>query len=284
MMLIAGASYGVTTPVVKLAVAHHIPVGVVTVLQYPLPLLLFSLGARVARPDWPALRRHWPWLLLAGAASGATSLFYYQSLRLVPAALGVVLLFQFVWIAPLVSYLINRIRLPRHQGRAILVIWAGTLLAAGTMSGIGDIHALGIALGLLGGVAYAVSLVVSGRIPDQISPWHRSLVSTAAGCLMLVLLYHPWPLGVPLASALGWGTLVGIFSQSLPVLLIYLSAPYLGGALTGILAAMELPVAVSLSSQWLHEPVGLAQWAGVAAILLGVVWGSSRPREPSPSS
>jgi drug/metabolite transporter (DMT)-like permease len=46
--------------------------------------------------------------------------------------------------------------------------------------------------------------------------------------------------------------------------------PIIGGILTGILGAIELPVSVLSSNIILHEPISKAKWEGIALILLGI--------------
>lgn len=280
LMIFAGSSYGMVTPLVKLAVAHGVAVSLLTIAQYPLPLVVFTLGmALTARTSRLCGRDLWA-LGAVGIAVAATSVAYYQSLLRVPAALGIILLFQFAWMVPVLVYVVEHRAPTFGQWVAIGLIWAGTVLAAGTFSFTAS--PWGIALGFMAGLGYAATLYLSGRLATASSPWQRSSVSNLAAFVTVLIAYHPWPRSLSeITAGLAWGSLIGIFSQALPLLFLFISAPRLGGSLTAILASIELPVAVALSALWLHEPVGVRQWFGVTVILTGIVLGSLMPARVS---
>ncbi len=276
-MMAAAASYGLVTPLAKLAATQLIPVGLFTSFQYPLALVVFGLAVLFSRRRFGVLTaRDWGQSALVGAFGAGTALTYYQALLRVPASLGIILLFQFAWILPVLTWMIDGVRPNTRQWMAIAGIVAGTALAAG-LGGAASASWAGILLGLGAGLSYALMLLVQNRSTGSGSVWMRSWISSLAAGLIVVIVYRPWTLigGHPhWTAALGYGTLIGLAGQSLPLLLVYLSAPALGGALTAILASFELPVAILLSALWLHEPVGRLQWLGVLLMLAALVWGS----------
>lgn len=272
-MLLAAASYGAVTPLAKAAHLAGIPVRVFTSLQYPVPLLLFFLLPLARRkPHTSRLPNGRDWLATAvvGALGAATALTYYQAVRLLPAADAVLFLFQFTWILPLLAWMLDNTVPSRRQWWAIAAVWLGTALAAG-LRGFAGLNAWGIVLGLAAGAAYAGMLYGQGRIAPDVTIWQRSQISTLTGAVIVWLVYRPWQSSWahPLAN-MGWGTLVGVVGQALPLFLMYWSAPRLSNALVAVLAAFELPVAVSLSVFWLGESVTWATWLGTALILAGI--------------
>lgn len=286
MMGIAAASYGAVSPLVKLASQSHVPVSLLTVYQFPVSLLFFSAisaGTRRSYPKPPA-RRELLLMVLVGLAVAGTGLAYYQSLRRLPASLAIILLFQFSWMLPLLGWAVNRTPPTRRQWLAIIAIVVGTIAAA-RVRGIGGLSLIGIILGLTAGLAYAFTLFWQGRVREGGSPWRRSLITTIAAGVIVTLVYRPWQAGAGHATdaALLYGSVAGVIGQSLPMVLTYMSAPSLGPVLTAILAAVELPVAVLLSSLWLHEPVSAAQWGGVLLMLAAIIFGArSDSAAPSP--
>ena len=99
LIIAAAASYGLVTPLVKLAVRHDIPVDWITFTQYPLLLMAFLVMTVTRRKNRPRPLIPQPGLMLAVGA--ATSIPYYRSLSLLAPGFAVVLLFQFAWMAPL---------------------------------------------------------------------------------------------------------------------------------------------------------------------------------------
>lgn len=282
MMALAASGYGLVTPLAKIAVARHLSIPLVTVYQYPVPLLLFlAAGLWQARAHPPHFsRREWTTILLVGAASAGTALSYYQALRFVPGWLGIVLLFQFAWMLPVVSWIHTRRPPSGKEWASIGVIVAGTLMAAHAR-GVGHLQWIGLVLGLLAGLSYALTLFWQGLLTSDHSPWWQSLVSTATAAIVVVLVYRPWSVSGPSAhplSAFSWGTFMGLVGMAVPMVLIYVSAARLGGVLTAILASLELPVAMCLSAVWLHEPVQSTQWVGVLIMLAAIIYGTLQHR------
>lgn len=286
LILIAASSYGVVTPMVKVAHQHQIPIRLLTVFQYPGPMLIFAIGWWLTHKSSAGLsRRDLNIVFWAGLAAAGTSLTYYQSLRHLPGAVAIILLFQFSWMVPMMAYAFDGKRPSIREWMAIFVIVAGTLVAAGKVH-IGRASLLGLVLGFLAGVTYAATLYLSGKFRPEVSAWGRSLLSTVVGAVIIVVMYRPWAVPAAssvLGSAVAWGSAVGLFSQALPLLFIYVAAPRLGDTATGILASAELPVAVILSALWLRETVTLWQWIGVILILVGIFYGSYRSRRATTS-
>ncbi len=272
MVLIAGSSYGAITPIVKMASLHKMPITWLTIAQYPLPLSLFLMATGIF------LRRHRltfekPTLIvLIGIAAAVTGLTYYRSVALLSPGFAILLLFQFSWFAPLLEWIFYGKKPYRAQWLGISVILLGTVLAVPL--GHERWSRLGIVWGLLGGLGYALTLVWSSRFSASDSPWPRALVATGLGGVIVASVYHVWNLPSPPQLVWFWGALVGLFSQAIPLWLIYRYAPRLGGGPTAIVASVELPVAVILSRIIVDQPTRLAQWLGIVLILGGILVGS----------
>ncbi|WP_139793565.1 EamA family transporter [Sulfobacillus thermosulfidooxidans] len=280
MMLLAGTSYGLVTPLVKMAIAHGIPVTKLTVSQYPVSIILLwfgALGTKKRVPIAKARKKEIAYMALLGVIGAAASLSYYHSLAFVPGAVGIVLLFQFAWILPVINGLIRRQWPKKHEQLAIAIIVIGTVFAAGPAKWHFPLWAVG--LGLMAATLYALSLLLSGQIVGQLSAWQRASISTSVSFVVVLLAGQPWQTPQELFSLKiwTWGTVIGLFSLTIPLIAIYVSAPKLPPALTGILAAWELPVAVILSSLWLRESVDLSRWLGILLILGGIAFSSVVP-------
>jgi drug/metabolite transporter (DMT)-like permease len=202
---------------------------------------------------------------------GLTTITYYQALKTLPAALAIVLLFQFTWLLPLVGWVVGGQKPNRSARAAIGVVLMGTLLAVGpALKSFGSL--IGWGFGVASALTYALMLWASGQFAKDTPLWSRSWRSTLAAAATVWLVYHPVQLGQLWARNLWWGTVIGVFSQTLPLLFIFQAAPRLSPAITAILASFELPIAVWLSFWWLREPVPLTEWLGVALIVGGVAW------------
>ncbi|HEX3031817.1 MAG TPA: hypothetical protein VHS59_06185, partial [Bacillota bacterium] len=91
-------------------------------------------------------------LLVVGSLSGLTSTLYYLTLNILPAALGIILLFQFTWLGVLLEVIFEGRRPDKYSMLALLLLIPGTILAVGTGWGVDSIPWAGIGLGLLSAV------------------------------------------------------------------------------------------------------------------------------------
>ena len=219
-----------------------------------------------------------------GALMASTGIFYYGALQSLPASFAIVLLFQFSWIGVLVDALLSR-KLPSAiEGLAILVLFAGTLLAGGVLpGGFGGADLAGILLGLASAVTYALFILFSSRVAPQGAPLGRSLIMSAGSLLVSFIVYPPSFLanGALGQGLLLWALLLALFGAVIPTLFFAIGAPGTGGSLASILSAAELPTAVLMSALVLGETVTWLKWVGVLVILGGIAlpeWSKLRDR------
>lgn len=213
-------------------------------------------------------------LMLAGAPTVTTGLLYYQSLRYVPASLAIILLFQFTWMSVLIQAVSKRQRPNKVTLLTLLLLFGGTLLAAGIMGqGAAQLNVKGLTLGLLSAVSYSMFIIFSGKAVPAAHPAYRSAWMITGGLLLLCILFPPYFIfnGLLWGQLLLYGFLLGLFGAFIPPVLFAIGVPHIGGGMAGILGAVELPVAVLLSSVVLHEQVSWLQWTGVVIVLLGVM-------------
>lgn len=292
-VLIGAMSYGILSTIVVLAYGQGYKLGEVVGTQLLTGCILAWLlagftkvraGRRLrsssntpaaGKPAFQALTwKHRGLLMLAGAPTVVTGLLYYQSLRYIPASLAIILLFQFTWISVLIQSVSKRQRPDKITMLTLLLLFGGTLLAAGVLGqGASEFNLLGIALGLLSAVSYSMFIIFSGKAVPAAHPAYRSAWMVTGGMVLLFIMFPPHFLfnGLLWGPLLLFGFLLGLFGAFIPPLLFAIGVPHIGGGMAGILGAVELPVAVLMSSFVLNEHVSGLQWIGVVLVLLGVV-------------
>ncbi|WNS46888.1 DMT family transporter [Paenibacillus sp. MMS20-IR301] len=306
-VLVGAMSYGILSTIVVLAYGQGYKLGEVVGTQLLTGCILAWLlalftklrenrkqrsrnAAAASSGQAPALKLAWKHrllLMLAGAPTVVTGLLYYQSLRYIPASLAIILLFQFTWISVLIQAVSKRQRPDKVTVLTLLLLFGGTLLAAGILNqGAAEFNATGLVLGLLSAVSYSMFIIFSGKAVPSAHPAYRSAWMVTGGLLLLFILFPPTFLfnGLLWGQLLLFGFLLGLFGAFIPPVLFAIGVPHIGGGMAGILGAAELPVAVLLSSFVLHEQVSGLQWIGVVLVLLGVVlpelyklrWGKGR--------
>lgn len=292
-VLIGAMSYGILSTIVVLAYGKGYQLGEVVGTQLLTGCILAWLlaiytkvkenrkqknsGAPVAearRMSQALTWKHRLLLMLAGAPTVLTGLLYYQSLRYIPASLAIILLFQFTWISVLIQSVSRRKRPDKITLLTLLLLFGGTFLAAGLMDqGASHFDMRGLALGLLSAVSYSMFIIFSGKAVPAAHPAYRSVWMITGGFVLLCILFPPYFIfnGLLWGQLLLYGFLLGLFGAFIPPVLFAIGVPHIGGGMAGILGAVELPVAVLLSSFVLHEQVSWLQWTGVVIVLLGVM-------------
>lgn len=212
-------------------------------------------------------------LLLAGTTTGISGLCYYGSLQYLDASIAIVMLFQFTWMGIMIEALLQRRPPGREKVLAVILLGLGTVLAAGLLNGgPRSLSPAGVGLGLLSGLAYALVIIVTGRVAPQVSPWYRSALIVTGGAALVLAVFPPTFLfdGAFLQGLWLWGSGNALFGSILPIGLFSLGVPHIGPEAATILGAAELPAAVFLSWAILHESVSPLQWLGVTVILVGI--------------
>ncbi len=277
LVLLGGASYGCVSPVVKLAYGQGFSAGEVTAAQYYYAAAILWLLTIATRGfDFYHIRRSdWVRLIVLGICGTGTAVFYYSALTTLPAWLAIVLLFQFSWITFLIDFLVAR-RLPtKGQWMGIASIFVGTLLAVNVSGAhLRGVSSLGLLLGLLSSVSYALFLYINGDVETSSSPFLRAALITTVSAICVTIIYRPTAIMVSAMPNLwAYGVAIGLLSQAIPTSLFSIGIPKVGGSAAAILGSVELPVAVIMAALVLHEAVTFTAWAGVILIVAGIVLG-----------
>lgn len=217
---------------------------------------------------------------LCGALFAGDMLLWTQAIPEVGAGLSTVLVNAQVAVVPLLSWLVDRERVPRAFLLTLPALLLGVTLAGGLfehgVSGSdpvrGTVHAIGAALcysGFLfllrrGGQAgqpmqtYAVVLATSALVAAAVGPWWHGL--------------RPWP-GL---HATGWLLLVAVTGQLLGWLLVAFFSARLPSTVSSALLMLTPVGAVAFGAAALGERPSALQLAGCALVLLAGYLGSTR--------
>ncbi len=274
MIIIASSCYGILSTIVKLAMGDGYTAGEAITSQYIYGFLLMLIIMLIKERKLPRMNRNGAiTLFFAGLFTAMTGIVYGQALIYLPASLAVVMLFQFTWIGTFIDCALKR-RLPtRTESISLVVLFAGTILAAGVIDAdLSGIPLKGWVFGLLSALSFAIFIQFNARQVKGVSNISRAFIISIIALTVISFALNPeiiW--NGKLASGL-WmhGLALGLFGIVLPIILFSIAAPKVGGALTSILSAMELPVAVVVSVIVLGESLTLLQAIGIVFVLLGM--------------
>ncbi len=273
LVFLAGSSYGFIVPAIKIAESADIHAADFLPLQYLMAFFLMAALTMLKHIKLPTLRELAK-LACVGILTACTSLCYYRAVALLPSAVALTLLFQFVWIGIILNAITQR-RLPgRTTVLAVIIVLVGTVLAAGIFDmSIASLNPAGIAFGLGSAVFYSLFLFVSGRISSDYAVPLRTTMLSLGGFITTTAM-NPGFVSVVLDNALTWpvALVMSFLGIIIPTSLISLASPKLDASVVTIMASSELPVGVLAAWVIVADTPTPAALAGVILVLAGIVY------------
>lgn len=276
LIVIASSSYGILSTIVKVAIGNGFTSQEAITSQYVIGFLLALLLCLITERKIPTLTKSgFMTLVFTGITTGTTGIVYGLSLSYLPASLAVVMLFQFTWIGLLIECIIHK-RLPnRPEVISLLFLFAGTIFAAGIIDvDLSNIAWQGWGWGLLSAVSFAVFIQINSRQVQGITTITRTAIVSFFALVIVSIFLTPeiiWNGKLLNEGLWTYGLALGIFGITLPIVLLSIAVPKVGGGLSSILSAMELPVAIIASVLVLHEKVTALQLFGIVLVLVGMI-------------
>jgi drug/metabolite transporter (DMT)-like permease len=211
---------------------------------------------------------------LAGILTAMTNIVYGRSLIYLPASLAVVLLFQFTWIGMVISCIAKRQLPSRIEFISLIVLFAGTLPAAGLIDvDLSQIPIQGWLWGLAAALCFSLFLFVNGKPTASMNLSNRLLLVSFFAFMTTSVFQSPeiiWN-GTLFGEGLWmYGLALGLFGMIIPVYLFTIAVPKVGLGMSSILGAFELPIAVMVSVILLNETVTALQIIGIVIIIIGI--------------
>jgi len=281
LLVLAGASgYGLLSPIAKLAYKEGFSAATVSVSQVLTGVLMVGLiltiqyftGTKSSTYLKPSARQKF---LLAGAGTflGLTTVFIYKALVLLPASIGIVLLFQFTWMGIVLEVILSKKRPDNAKLFSLLILLTGTLFASGAIeTSSAHLSTIGIIWALLSAVTYTLVIYVSGNTVTEAAPFIRTFYMSLGSLAITLLCFPPETIVFTLSNTemIKWGLLLGFLGAVLAPVLLNTGLPTVSLALGTIISAAELPVVVIASILILNENVSALQWLGVVGILFAI--------------
>jgi drug/metabolite transporter (DMT)-like permease len=273
LVVIAASSYGFVSTIIKLAMLGGFTASEAITSQFfigfCLAALIFILTNRTKISF-----KGFGILILAGILTAMTNIVYGRSLIYLPASLAVVLLFQFTWIGMVISCIAKRQLPSRIEFISLIVLFAGTLPAAGLIDvDLSQIPIQGWLWGLAAALCFSLFLFVNGKPTASMNLSNRLLLVSFFAFMTTSVFQSPeiiWN-GTLFGEGLWmYGLALGLFGMIIPVYLFTIAVPKVGLGMSSILGAFELPIAVMVSVILLNETVTALQIIGIVIIIIGI--------------
>jgi drug/metabolite transporter (DMT)-like permease len=233
-------------------------------------LVAIGLARRVA---WPRGRDLAILVALGAVGYAGQAGSFFTGLTLAPAGLLALLLYLHPAVVALLAAWRGHEKLSRPVLVALAVALVGTTLTVlPALTGGTQAHPLGIALGVLAALIYAVYIVVSSGVAARVDPLAMATtVIASAGAMFAALALWRGPT-LP-ASASGWVAVAALALVSTVAAITWYFAGLrrIGPTRASTLSTVEPAVTVALAAMLLGERIAPVQLAGGALILAAVV-------------
>ncbi len=275
LIVFAASCYGILSTIVKLAIRDGFTAAEAVTSQYFVGFFIALVLYIIVRHKIPKFGGGYI-LLLAGLFTATTGTVYGKAIEYMPASLAVVMLFQFTWVGMLFDCIAKR-RLPKRvEVISLLFLFVGTILAAGIIDAdLSGIPWQGWAWGMASAIGFSSFVMVNQRAIEGMDTETRLLFTSFFAAIAIFFFQTPeivWN-GTLFGSNLWmYGLILGLFGIVIPIYLFSIAVPKVGTAMTSILSAMELPVAITASVLLLSERLSFLQVMGIFVILIGMTF------------
>ena len=296
LVFLGGCSFGPSSSVIKMAYEAGFAANDVVMSQYLFGWMMMAVLAgglfaasaarkKAAAPKMPRAKNVIG-IGAVGISIALVSTCYIFALQTVPAHIAVILLFQYTWIDIILEALYTR-KLPHiSMVTSVLILVAGTLLAACVGAGAEHLDPIGILFGIGSAFFYAIYIFLLGKVDVEVHPITRSFCILSFALLFLICIFTPayFTSGVLADGLWKYGILIGILGCAIPSFFFAIGTPKISTGAATILSSSELPAGIICSVIILSEAVTPLQWAGVVLLFFGIAfpylweWAANRRR------
>jgi drug/metabolite transporter (DMT)-like permease len=268
-IIISAASFGVMPIFARLAYNAGAEPITVLFLRFTIAAVVMNLIMVLRRTEYPRGLMLSELILLGAIAYVGESLAYFLALRLASAGLVALLLYIYPALVTALSAIFLKEHLTRVKIIALFLALSGTALTIRITSG-GSM--LGILLGIVAAVDYAIYILLGSRIVRRSSPIGSTtvIITSTAGVYAVIVALR----GVtyPTAST-GWIAIIAIalISTVLAFVTFFAGLKRIGPTSASTLSTFEPIVAVVLAAIVLGETISPIQIFGGILILSAVV-------------
>lgn len=238
--------------------------------------LILSMALFGKKPDFVAIKKNLPILLISGAAIGGNWILLFESYRYTTIAVATIC----YYLAPVFVVLASPLVGERLTGRKLVlpaVALVGMVFVSGVLKG-GVSGGKGIIFGVGAAILYA-SVMLLNRKLKAVSAYDKTAVQLgAAAVVILPYCLLSGGLGMEQMSATGYILLavVGIVHTGFAYWLYFGAMGDMDSQSIAIFSYLDPVIAILLSALWLREPL---DWHGIlgAVLILGSALCSELP-------
>ena len=268
-MALSGASFGGLAIFAKVAYAHGAdPISALAV-RFAIAGICMVAVMRARGHRFPRGRLLGALIGLGGIGYVVESLAFFTALTMASAALVSLLLYVYPAIVTVLAATVLKQRLTAVKVAAVVLALLGTALTIGRApSGT----PLGIVLGVVSALAYAVYILISSRLAPRAGAIPASTIVMLSAAVVFAVITAVRGPALPTAAT-GWFALLGmaLVSTVTAIVAFFAGLERIGPAEASTVSTMEPVVTVILAAVVLGESISAGQVAGGTMILVAVL-------------
>ncbi len=283
LALLAALGFSLKAIFVKLAYPHGVDAITLLALRmgFSLPFFLWvglreqRSGNRLASSDWGRL------FLLSCFGYYGASILDFWGLEYISAGLERLILFTYPTLTILIGVLFQGKPFARREGVAVVLCYSGIGFAFIHDLGLSDARNVWLGGGLVfaSSVSYAIYLAGSAPMIARIGAMRfaalTSLMSTGVTLLHFLSTHSPRAFIQPL-PVYGWGLAMAVFATVVPVFAQSAAIRRLGAGRSSLFTMIGPLLTIGFGWWLLNEQISLAQMAGAALVVVGILTVSRR--------
>jgi len=294
LVFVSGITFSTKAILVKLAYRHGIDSVSLLTLRFGFAAPFFAyaaFGGHLRGKIPPTLTRRDGFTILTLGVLGyyLASLSDFIGLRYISAGLERLILFVYPTLVVLIEAAVYKIRLERRQKLALLVTYAGIVLAFRDELGgsLGSDVPRGAAWVFGSALTYAVYLIGAGRMVPKLGSQRftaLALLSATAAVLIHAFISRAHVLGLP-PVAYVIGLVMALFATVLPAFLLARGIALIGSGPAAIISSVGPVSTILLAYLILDEALSPSAVLGTALVIIGatLVASSAKRAQSAPA-
>lgn len=278
-VLISGCCWGFHGVLIKIALGMGISFFQAFFFETVFATIFFAFFAKsFFRGARPRSLIQWLGIFALGIDTIGVGYFLFLAFSVGPVAIGATLMFMYLPVVYAYSLIVGHQVFSLKKIAAIILILIGASLTTEIVTSVSEPGALlAVLAAIAASMCYSVVFILTPPVSKYTTPLFRSFSASAVGLLgSAVILFMKSDLWFPIPENYGPIVIIvivlGFVGQTLPVITLMKGLPITGSSLGGVLASVELPIAVFSAALILGESINVVKVCGVVLVLTGIVY------------
>jgi drug/metabolite transporter (DMT)-like permease len=270
VVIASATGFGILPIFARIAYSDGMDVPTLLFLRFSLAALLMSILVVALKRHWPSGRRLGVLVMMGSLLYVCQSWAFFSALQHAAAGLVALLLYLYPALVTIFGAVLFGEPLGGRRLAAVAVAFLGTALAVGSsIQGT----TLGVGLGLVAAVLYAIYILAGSRVLREEDPLASAAVVmiSAAVVFGVVLLWRgsSFP-----GSSAGWSAIaaVALLSTVVAMVGLFIGIRWLGASDAASLSTLEPLVTIAAAYVFLDEQLSAIQVLGAMVVISAAVW------------